>query len=119
MNWRNSPTNNQGDYQDGEDHFYTYPNTALFPDFAGQGTGWFDYLQNEGLRTYFNDHPYPANNGSAFQTTPAEVAFRWAGLSAWMARGLTYWWCVPVSRCCCERRYGSGALIHGLLRLQV
>jgi alpha-glucosidase (family GH31 glycosyl hydrolase) len=42
--------------------------------------------------TYFNDHPFPANNGSAFQTTPDEVSFRWEGLASWMERGLTYWW---------------------------
>ena len=74
------------------DHYYTYPNTDLFPDFNDPGTGWFDYLESEGLRTYFNDHPFPANNGSALQTTPAEVQFRWDGLSLWMSRGLTYWW---------------------------
>ncbi len=32
------------------DHYYTYPNTQLFPDFAGNGTGWFDFLQGHGLR---------------------------------------------------------------------
>ena len=45
-----------------------------------------------GLRTYFNDHPFPTNNGTALQTTPDEVAFRWEGLSRWLSRGLTYWW---------------------------
>jgi hypothetical protein len=28
----------------------------------------------------------------ATQTSPDEVAFRWNGLSEWMARGLTFWW---------------------------
>lgn len=92
MNWRNADNGHMPDYKPYMDHYYTYPNTDLFPDFLGNGTGWFDFLQQQGLRTYFNDHPFPANNGSALQTTPAEVAFRWAGLSMWMARGLTYWW---------------------------
>ncbi len=35
-----------------------------------------------------SDHPFPV----ADQTTPNEVAFRWNGLSEWMAKGLTYWW---------------------------
>jgi hypothetical protein len=50
MNWRNSPTNHQDGYEDGMDHYYTYPNTELFPDFADPGTGWFDFIQSEGLR---------------------------------------------------------------------
>ncbi len=37
-------------YEDGMDHYYTYPNTELFPDFADPGTGWFDFIQSEGLR---------------------------------------------------------------------
>ncbi len=35
-----------------------------------------------------SDHPFPV----ADQTTPNEVAFRWNGLSEWMAKGLTLWW---------------------------
>ena len=42
--------------------------------------GWFDWLKGKGLRTYFNDHPFPVN-GTAMQTSPVEVAFRWNGLS--------------------------------------
>jgi len=94
MNWRNSDSGHQPGYKEGEDHYYTYPNTELFPDFAPPGTAWFDFIESKGLRTYFNDHPFPANNGSAFQTTPAEVNFRWDGLSLWMSRGLTFWWSV-------------------------
>ena len=49
-----------------EEHHYIYPNTQLFPDFCGEGdhdctptaaagSGWFDWLQAHGLRTYFNE----------------------------------------------------------------
>ncbi len=43
---------------------------------------------------YFNDHPYPvASRGAGgLQTSAEEVAFRWQGLSEWMAQGLTFWW---------------------------
>ena len=54
MNWRNSPHGHQKNFTDGEQHFYDYPNTELFPDFADPGTGWFDWLKSEGIRTYFN-----------------------------------------------------------------
>jgi hypothetical protein len=47
-----------------EDHLYDKPNTDLFPDFADPGTGWFDWLKGKGLRTYFNDHPFPTDNGT-------------------------------------------------------
>ena len=33
-------------------------------------------------------HSYPV----APQASPAEVQFRWSGLSQWMERGLTFWW---------------------------
>ena len=33
-----------------------------------------------------------SRNAGGLQTSPEEVAFRWNGLSEWMARGLTYWW---------------------------
>ena len=76
MNWRNTSHN--------QDHFYRYPDTALFKNF----TEWFEFLESKKLRTYFNDHPFPVAN----QTSPKEVAFRWNGLTEWMERGLTYWW---------------------------
>jgi hypothetical protein len=31
MNWRNSPHGHQADFKPGEEHFYDYPNTELFP----------------------------------------------------------------------------------------
>ena len=92
MNWRDSPHGHQPGYQNDWNHFYDHPNTLLFPDFAGPGTAWFDYVKSKKLRTYFNDHPFPTDNGTALQTSPDEVAFRWGGLSKWMAQGLTFWW---------------------------
>jgi hypothetical protein len=76
MNWRNTSNN--------QDRFYSHPNTALFPNF----TEWFSFLHANGLKTYFNDHPFPVD----WQTSPSEVGFRYGGLSEWMDRGLDYWW---------------------------
>lgn len=82
MNWRK--TDNHTDW------YYDHPNTNLFPNF----TEWFAYLRSKKLRTYFNDHPYPvaARNAGGLQTSPEETSFRWAGLSDWMTKGLTFWW---------------------------
>jgi len=91
MNWREANTGHTARYQPYMDHFYTYPNEELFPSFKDNQTDWFDYLKDKGLRTYFNDHPFPMG-GTAMQTSPEEVAFRWQGLTSWAARGLTYWW---------------------------
>ena len=104
MNWRNSktahgddfiPCRNTGlpgpdDNCTSQDHYYDFPDCTRFPDFCGAGTGWFDWLKGQGLRTYFNDHPFPTNNGTAMQTSPDEVAFRHEGLTKWLANGLTY-----------------------------
>eukprot|EP01121_Diplochlamys_sp_Union-15-3_P016634 TRINITY_DN56_c0_g1_i1.p1 TRINITY_DN56_c0_g1~~TRINITY_DN56_c0_g1_i1.p1 ORF type:complete len:853 (+),score=155.87 TRINITY_DN56_c0_g1_i1:34-2559(+) len=76
MNWRNTSND--------QDHYYSHPNTALFPNF----TEWFSFLHANGLKTYFNDHPFPVD----WQTSPSEVGFRFGGLSEWMERGLDYWW---------------------------
>ena len=92
MNWRNSPYGHDSDYQKGDEHYYNHPNTGLFPDFANNGTGWFDFIQSKGLRTYFNDHPFPADLGKAYQTSKDEVNFRHDGLTHWMDKGLTFWW---------------------------
>ena len=79
---------------------YDHPNTALFPDFEDPATGWFDWLSTTGgVRTYFNDHPYPANctilnadgqrsQTPCHQTSAEEIAYRWDGLSKWLSRGL-------------------------------
>jgi hypothetical protein len=55
------------------DHFYNHPNTDLIPGLASPGNEWFDYLKEQKLRTYFNDHPFPI----ATQTSPEEVNFRY------------------------------------------
>jgi len=82
MNWRRTA--------DHMDRFYNHPNTDLFPNF----TEWFQFLTHRGLRTYFNDHPFPVagRNAGGLQTSPEEVAFRYQGLTEWMERGLTTWW---------------------------
>jgi len=49
---------------------------------------WFSFLHANGLKTYFNDHPFPVD----MQTSQKEIAFRYGGLSEWMERGLDYWW---------------------------
>ena len=76
MNWRNSatahglkkmpfiPCKNTGlpgpnDNCLSQDHYYDFPDCDDFPDFCGgasgtDGTGWFDWLKTQGLRTYFN-----------------------------------------------------------------
>eukprot|EP00959_Pyramimonas_sp_CCMP1952_P332739 6968007-Pyramimonas_sp.AAC.1 len=71
-------------------------NTAPTPGPQGSAD-FFKYLRSKGLRTYFNDHPFPvAGRGAGgLQTSPEEVAFRWKGLTDWMARGLTFWWFDP------------------------
>lgn len=56
---------------------------------------WFEYLEGKGLRTFLSDHPYPVarrDSSAGLQTSKAEVDFRWAGLSTWMAKGSTWWW---------------------------
>ena len=82
MNWRETDAH--------KDWYYHFPNDSLFANF----TEWFEFLRSKKLRTYFNDHPYPvASRGAGgLQTSAEEIAFRWNGLSEWMARGLTYWW---------------------------
>jgi len=81
MNWRNT--------SDSQNEYYDHPASQLFSNF----TEWFAFLRAKKLRTYFNDHPYPvASRGAGgLQTSAEEVAFRWAGLSSWMAKGLTFW----------------------------
>ena len=101
MNWRNSPYGcgtckpcdpSKCPYETNDNHYYDHPNVDLFPDFANNGTGWFDFLKGQGLRTYFNDHPFPADHGAALQTQADEINFRWDGLTHWMDKGLSFWW---------------------------
>jgi len=73
-----------------DDYFYDRPNKSRFANFPE----WFAYLRGEGLRTYFNDHPFPvaSRRAGGLQTSSEEVAFRWEGLSRWLKQGLTFWW---------------------------
>ena len=85
MNWRNTSSDNLLPGESGsQDRYYDHPNTLLFPNMSE----WFGFLKAKGLKTYFNDHPYPVDA----QTSPAETAFRWAGLSKWLDLGLDFWW---------------------------
>ena len=92
MNWRNT---SEVTLPDGtsirQDRYYDHP---AIPNLFSNFTDWFAYLRGLGLRTYFNDHPFPvaSRDAGGLQTSPSEVAFRWHGLAEWMARGLTYWW---------------------------
>ena len=96
MNWRNTPHNHASNVSKtqavDDEKRYDSPNTELMPDLAVPKTAWFDWIQAQTLRTYFNDHPGSAENGTAMQTSAEEVNFRWNGLSEWMDRGLTFWW---------------------------
>ena len=68
-----------------------HQNTTLFPGLAGANdteAEWFSWLHKQGLKTYFNDHPFPQDK----QATVDEVQFRYDGLSSWMKKGLDYWW---------------------------
>ncbi|CAK0904511.1 unnamed protein product [Prorocentrum cordatum] len=76
MNWRMT--------EDGADLQYDQPNGSAFSDYEG----WFGWLSERGIHTYFNDHP----GQQAPQTTPDEVNFRWNGLTSWMDKGLSFWW---------------------------
>ena len=95
LDWRNT----SGDAE----YYYTHPNVSAFPGLPTptalgpkqQPTEWFEYLRNESLRTFLSDHPYPVarrDSTAGLQTSKAEVNFRWAGLSAWMGKGSTFWW---------------------------
>jgi alpha-glucosidase (family GH31 glycosyl hydrolase) len=49
---------------------------------------WFQYLKQQKLRTYHNDHPCAQGP----QAGPKEVDYRYSGLTKWLAKGLTFWW---------------------------
>ena len=73
MNWRNTPHGHASNISTSQaaldERYYNSPNTELFPDLAIPSTAWFDWIKGQGLRTYFNDHPNPADNGTAMQTS--------------------------------------------------
>ena len=71
-------------------------NTTLFPDMDG----FFDYVHKHSLKVFFNDHPKPldvntSGSGSSnadIVLSPAEIEFRWKGMTSLMERGLDFWW---------------------------
>jgi len=72
-----------------QEHTYQ-PNADLFPDLPE----WFGWLKSKGLKTYFNDHPFPVaqRGGGGTQTSKEEVLYRWNSLTNFMKQGLTFWW---------------------------
>ena len=95
LDWRNTT----GDAES----YYNHPNVSAFPGLPTptklgpdqEISEWFAYLSSQKLRTFLSDHPYPVARRDAsagLQTSTEEVAFRWAGLSTWMAKGSTWWW---------------------------
>ena len=85
--WRNLGLPAEGLYQ---------VNTTLFPDMDG----FFSFNHKNNLKVFFNDHPKPVDvnssgSGSSAPSivlAPAEIEFRWKGLTDMMARGLDFWW---------------------------
>jgi alpha-glucosidase (family GH31 glycosyl hydrolase) len=63
---------------------YNHPDTSKFPDFDG----WFAWLSEHKLRTYHNDHPCAQGP----QAGAEETSYRYAGLSKWLGKGMTFWW---------------------------
>eukprot|EP00039_Didymoeca_costata_P001322 m.51572 g.51572 ORF g.51572 m.51572 type:complete len:1018 (+) comp10741_c0_seq1:186-3239(+) len=71
-------------------------NTTLFPDMDG----FLDWVHQKKLHIFFNDHPKPLDSGTSgagssdpnVVLAPAEIEYRWKGLTSWMDRGLDFWW---------------------------
>ena len=76
MNWRVTANGEEG-------KCYCI-NTALFPNM----TGFMDFAHKSGLVVYMNDHPM----AHAPQLSPAEVQFRWDGMTSLFEDGLDFWW---------------------------
>lgn len=72
-------------WANGEEGKGYFINTELFPDMAG----FYDYAHRQGLSVYMNDHPM----ANATQLSPAEVKFRYNGLTSLFDLGLDFWWC--------------------------
>lgn len=87
MNWRVTANGEEG-------KCYCI-NTDLFPNM----TGFMDFAHKHGLVVYMNDHPMQ----HAPQLSPAEVQFRWDGMTSLFDHGLDFWWYVtpihPITFC--------------------
>ena len=66
------------------EYYYNQTNLTRIPNI----TALFEFEHDHGLHVYLNDHP----KGMAPETSPAEIAFRFAGLTSMLRRGLTFWW---------------------------
>jgi len=60
------------------------PNTNLFPDMRR----FLEEAHAKNVRVLFNDHPEPKGNG----LKPAEMNYRYEGLSGLLDEGLDVWW---------------------------
>ena len=94
MDWRLHPcyprslTPNCSSYGPADEKHYE-PNTGSFPDFKG----FFAWAHKRNLTVFFNDHPMVPDPASEhYETSPAEIAFRWDGLTKLMDMGLDFWW---------------------------
>ena len=103
MDWRlhpcynNSLTPNCTDTPEETERHYV-PNTLLIPnmtDFLGEA-------HQRDVAVFFNDHPMtpqiPAGVNFS-ETSPAEIQYRYDGLTKLMKDGLDFWWCVI---CVCD-----------------
>jgi hypothetical protein len=95
MNWRGAKWSGHPT----EECFYNYTNTSLFPNM----TRFLDFEHARGVRGYLNDHPCKCNERqprpqqcaggkNPEPTSPAEVQFRWDGLTAMLEKGIDFWW---------------------------
>ena len=94
MDWRLHPcyprslTPNCSLYGPTDEKHYE-PNTGSFPDFKG----FFSWVHDRNLTVFFNDHPMvPDPVDEHYETSPAEILFRWNGLTKLMDMGLDFWW---------------------------
>ena len=61
---------------------------------------------------YMNDHPMSQSIGDVSQLDPAEVAFRYDGLTSLFNSGLDFWWCE-----CTENECLMYLLVHKTLSI--
>lgn len=80
MDWRNLSV----------DYKYVV-NTDFFPNM----TEFFQWVHTNKLRIFFNDHPEPFGSEKKTpspQMSPAEIKFRYDGLTSILDMGLDFWW---------------------------
>ncbi len=78
-------------WANGEEGKGYFINKELFPDMSG----FYAYAHRQGLSVYMNDHPM----ANSTQLSPAEVKFRYDGLTSLFDLGLDFWWCKLTCVC--------------------